>query len=88
MTTRSEIELSQARQASLQDFIIHASGRGRPKGHGGPKGSLRGSHNFGVSDRNYSWNEHQNQAEPILPDFEQPTIQHKAEVAPIFLAYK
>ena len=24
----------------------------------------------------------------MLPDFEQPTVQHKAEVAPIFLAYK
>ncbi len=67
---RSEIELAQARQASPQDFVVHASSKTRGRGHGGPRGGLCGSHNFSVSDRNYSQNEHRSQVEPTLPDFE------------------
>ena len=78
---------------ALDDFVICPSSQTSLGGHHpsscsrghlvrGTTTPLCGGHHFRTEDAPCS------QAVSTLPDFAQPTIQHKAEVAPIFLAYK
>ena len=67
-------------QSSLQDFVIlHGSQTKRNQGCRCGQGqlSLRGSPNVRTTDSRNDYN----------PNFNVPSVQHKAEVAPVFLAY-